>query len=671
MKSRIKIVQGGSCFVAGTKVKLADHTYKNIEDITKGDNVLSLTSNIDIITSEVYDCWENQANKPIISFITDSGEIKCTYDHKFYTPTGYEELYKIVWGDLDTSQRLQLKLLCEQYGADIDNDPSWREIVGDHEAIYNSDKQQEEKLQSLQNSDGSQDSSGSQSNSTSVARKSKQLETGGSHKWRHSRQSCRKFGVGDERRKYSESIQNGIDETQKGGAKWKSDINRQTSGGNTQGMGRHAQIQKKRDSCNIWGIRKLHQGHIGAQVLSPFATKQIQIQEPEKTFAISVRNENYFVGDDDINVSNSAGKTIALLLILIDIAQSNKNKMISVVSETIPHLKRGAIRDFLNIMKAHRYYDDNRWNKTDYMYEFETGSKMEFFSADSQDKVRGPRRDILFINEANNIDYDTYTQLSIRTNETIYIDFNPVSEFWVHTELIPNIPNDFIIVTYQDNEALPASIVQELEQRKNNKYFWTVYGLGQIGEVEEKIYKDWLFIEEIPHEARLVRYGLDFGYTNDPTSLIAVYEYNRGYILDEIIYQKGMSNKQIADTIKNSQQALVIADSAEPKSIDEIRSYGINIIASEKGADSVKNGISFVQEQRISVTKRSLNLIKEYRNYFWIKDKNGKVINEPNEGFDHGLDAVRYAIVSLRNKQTEQANIVAMRNKMNMNKWRI
>lgn len=671
MKSRLRIVQGGSCFVAGTKVKLADHIYKNIEDITKGDNVLSLTSNLDTITSEVYDCWENQANKPIISFRTDSGEIKCTYDHKFYTPTGYEELYKIVWGNLDTSQRLQLKLLCEQYGADIDNDPSWREIVGDHEAIYNSDKQQEEKLQSLQNSDGSQDGSGSQSNSTSVARKSKQLETGGSHKWRHSRQSCRKFGVGDERRKYSESIQNGIDETQKGGAKWKSDINRQTSGGNTQGMGRLAQIQKKRDSRNVWGFRKLHQGHIGVQVLSPFATKQIQIQEPEKTFAISVRNENYFIGDDDINVSNSAGKTIALLLILIDVAQSSKGKMISVVSETIPHLKRGAIRDFLNIMQSHHYYKDSNWNKTDYVYEFETGSKIEFFSADSQDKVRGPRRDILFINECNNISYETYTQLAIRTNDYIYLDYNPVSSFWVHEEIIPNLPHDFEIITYKDNEALPQAIKDELERRKNNKYFWQVYGLGEVGEVEGKIYKDWLMIDEIPHEARLVRYGLDWGYTNDPTACVAVYEYDGGYILDEVIFQKGLSNKQIADTLQNQQLALVIADSAEPKSIDEVRSYGINIVASEKGRDSVVNGIQYVQDCRISVTKRSINLIKEYRNYFWIKDRDGKMINEPDAGFDHSMDSLRYALVSLKNRQTDQAKIITERNRYNLNRWKL
>lgn len=368
---------------------------------------------------------------------------------------------------------------------------------------------------------------------------------------------------------------------------------------------------------------------------------------------------------------SSAGKTIALLLILIDIAQSQKNKMISVVSETIPHLKRGAIRDFLNIMHAHRYYKDARWNKTDFVYEFETGSKIEFFSADSQDKVRGPRRDILFCNECNNISYETYTQLAIRTNDYIYLDFNPVSEFWVHTDIIPNHEHDFEIVTYLDNEALPEAIKSELESRKANKYFWQVFGLGQIGEVEGKIYRDWLMIDEIPHEARLVRYGLDFGYTNDPSACVAIYEFNGGFVIDEVIYQKGLSNKQIADTLSNLDRALIIADSAEPKSIDEIRLYGLNILPSQKGKDSVVNGIQYIQNLRISVTKRSVNLIKEYRNYFWLRDKDGKTLNAPDHTWSHSMDSVRYALMSMVNRQTEQTNIVMSRNKDLLSKWRI
>ena len=178
--------------------------------------------------------------------------------------------------------------------------------------------------------------------------------------------------------------------------------------------------------------------------------------------------------------------------------------------------------------------------------------------------------------------------------------------------------------------------------------WWQVYGLGELGEAEGRVYKDWKTIDEIPHEARLERYGLDFGYSNDPAAIVAVYYYNGGYILDEIAYRKGLSNKQLADIINNQPQALVIADSAEPKSIDEITEYGVSIIASVKGQGSLLQGIQFVQQQRISVTKRSLNILKEYRNHLWQTDKDGKIINVPEPIFDHCLDAVRYAITSLR-----------------------
>ncbi len=215
---------------------------------------------------------------------------------------------------------------------------------------------------------------------------------------------------------------------------------------------------------------------------------------------------------------SSAGKTIAVLLILIDRAQCEPGKLFSVVSETLPHLKKGAIRDFLNIMEGHSYYNDNQWNRTDFIYTFENGTKLEFFSADSPDKVRGPRRNVLFINEANNISYETYTQLAIRTSEEIYIDYNPVAEFWVHDEVIPNAEHDFLILTYKDNDALPQAVIDELESRQNRPDWWKVYGLGEIGGQEGRVYINWTPIDEIPQGARLERYALDFGYTNDPTA---------------------------------------------------------------------------------------------------------------------------------------------------------
>ena len=181
--------------------------------------------------------------------------------------------------------------------------------------------------------------------------------------------------------------------------------------------------------------------------------------------------------------------------------------------------------------------------------------------------------------------------------------------------------------------------------------------MGQLGEVEGKIYTDWQIIEQIPFEAKLVRYGIDFGYTNDPTAIVAIYAYNGGYIWDEITYQKGLSNKQIADILLNKEsKALAVADSAEPKSIDEIKSYGVNIIGCEKGKDSVSYRIQMVQDQRISVTEHSTNIIKEYRNYLWMTDKNGKVLNEPEHQFSHSMDAGGYAMTSIITRPNTEAH---------------
>jgi phage terminase large subunit len=350
-----------------------------------------------------------------------------------------------------------------------------------------------------------------------------------------------------------------------------------------------------------------------------------------------------------VNGGSSSSKTISILMWLIDYCQTHKNKVVSVVSETRPHLTKGAGRDFLNIMQSHNYFKDALWNKTELTYHFETDTLLEFFSADQPGKVRGPRRDVLFINEANNIDYEIFTQLEIRTKDIIWIDSNPTREYWAYTELLAKGGIDFITLTYKDNEALSPHIIKSIKSRKDNKNWWKVYGLGELGELEGKIYKDWdtSTYGDIPHEARLERYGLDFGYSNDPTAIVAIYRYNGGFILDEITYQKGLSNKQIADVLGNQPKALVVADSAEPKSIDEIMSYGVNIIASTKGQGSVNSGIAYVQDQRISITKRSINGIKEYRNYMWKTDMDGKIINTPDVGFDHFNDAVRYGISSL------------------------
>lgn len=349
----------------------------------------------------------------------------------------------------------------------------------------------------------------------------------------------------------------------------------------------------------------------------------------------------------------SASKTFSILPILIDRAIKTPNLEISVVSESIPHLRRGALKDFLKIMMALGRYNDNQFNKSTLKYTFGNGAYIEFFSVDQPDKLRGARRNVLYVNECNNVDFDSYYQLAIRTSGEIWLDYNPSALFWVDRELLGQDDVDFITLTYLDNEALPETIVKEIESAKvkaeTSAYWanwWQVYGLGQTGSLEGVCIPDWQEIN-LPNEARLLCYGMDWGYSNDPTSLIAMYKYNDAYIFDELIYQKGLLNSDISDLLKtNGVEDIVYADSAEPKSIAELNSYGHNVLPVSKGRDSIVYGLNLINQNKVYVTSRSKNLINELRNYIWMTDKQGNKLNKPIDAYNHAIDAMRYAITS-------------------------
>ena len=348
-----------------------------------------------------------------------------------------------------------------------------------------------------------------------------------------------------------------------------------------------------------------------------------------------------------IQGGTSAGKTYGILPILITKAATYPKTEISVVAETIPHLRRGALKDFLRIMKDTGRYFDERFNKSLLRYEFANGSYIEFFSADDSSKLRGARRDILYINECNNLTFESYNELAIRTKKAIYLDFNPANEFWVHTELKDEQDSDFLILTYKDNEALDNSIVQQIEKNRlkaeTSAYWanwWRVYGLGEIGMLEGVIFSNWKQIDTLPKDAKLIGIGLDFGYTNDPTAIIEIYNYNGQRILNELKYQTGMVNSDIAKELPK--HVPVYADSSEPKSIEEIKRYGITIKGVTKGKDSINYGIDVMQRQEYLVTSNSVNLIKELRAYCWDTDKAGTRLNKPIDTNNHAIDALRY-----------------------------
>lgn len=354
-----------------------------------------------------------------------------------------------------------------------------------------------------------------------------------------------------------------------------------------------------------------------------------------------------------IQGGTSASKTFGILAVLIDYAARNKLTEISVVSESIPHLRRGAIKDFAKIMQMTNRWRDEGWNKTLLTYHFANGSYIEFFSADQEARLRGARRNILYINEANNIDFESYHQLAIRTSSDIYIDFNPTSEFWAHTEVLTQPDSQHLILTYKDNEALPDTIKADIESAQDkaatSSYWanwWAVYGLGQIGSLQGVIFSNWKQVDTVPDGYRWRVYGLDWGFTNDPTACVEVTCTDESTVyLRQVLYRSGMVNSEISQALGNLKGWEVIADSAEPKSIEELKRHGFRIRPTVKGPDSVRAGLDKMQGLKIYVTSDSIDLIKELRSYTWEVDKTGKTTNEPIDANNHAIDAARYAIM--------------------------
>ena len=343
-----------------------------------------------------------------------------------------------------------------------------------------------------------------------------------------------------------------------------------------------------------------------------------------------------------------SGKTFSILTALIELCHKNSGLVITICRKTFPALRATAMRDFFEILNNEDVYNPDLHNKSDATYQL-WGNMVEFISIDQPQKVRGRKRDVLFINEANEINLEDWRQLLLRTTGRVLLDYNPSDEFhWIYEEVIPREDAEFFRTTYKDNPFLPESVVMEIERFKTaDENFWKVYGLGERGTAQSTIFTHWTEINQIPNEYKLLNIGLDFGYTNDPTAIVRVYTDGHGFAVDELCYATRLTNSDIAKVLRDNQvnrSDVVICDSAEPKSIDEIHAHGFNTHGARKGKDSVKNGIQFLHSRPLLVTARSVNLIRELRNYKWKEDKNGKQLNEPVDNFNHAIDAMRYAI---------------------------
>jgi phage terminase large subunit len=345
----------------------------------------------------------------------------------------------------------------------------------------------------------------------------------------------------------------------------------------------------------------------------------------------------------------SSGKTYSILQVLCLKAIEQPDQVISVVGQDVPNLKSGALRDMQAIVASST--DIQSWiksyNASDRIFTFHNGSIMEFKSyQDSQDAKSG-KRDYFFLNEANGISFEIYSELAMRTKKKVFIDYNPNARFWVHEKLIGKDGVELIISDHRHNPFLPEIIRKKIEAlRSDDEELWKVYARGMTGKIEGLIYRNWGTIVTIPNEAQLIGYGMDFGFTNDPTAIVGVYRYNGQLIIDEVMYHKGYTNQDISHFMTSygvDRSVTIVADSAEPKSIEEIRRMGWKI---EKANDKRKLfGIDVVKRFRLNITNRSSNIIKELNSYKW-KEKNGSAINEPIGTFDHGMDALRYLAVN-------------------------
>lgn len=345
----------------------------------------------------------------------------------------------------------------------------------------------------------------------------------------------------------------------------------------------------------------------------------------------------------------SSGKTYSILQVLCLKAIEQPDQVISVVGQDVPNLKSGALRDMQSIIASST--DIQSWiksyNASDRIFTFHNGSIIEFKSyQDSQDAKSG-KRDYFFLNEANGISFEIYSELAMRTKKQVFIDYNPNARFWVHDKLVGKEGVEMIISDHRHNPFLPDIIRKKIEALRNDdEELWKVYARGMTGKIEGLIYRNWGTIATIPSDAEIIGMGLDFGFANNSTACVMVYRFNGELIIDEVLYQKGYINQDISDFFTESgidKRISIVADCAEPKSIEELKRMGWRV---EKSSDKRKLfGIDIVKRFRLNVTNRSANVIKELNSYKW-KEKDGHALNEPIKAFDHAMDALRYLAVN-------------------------
>ena len=346
-----------------------------------------------------------------------------------------------------------------------------------------------------------------------------------------------------------------------------------------------------------------------------------------------------------------SSKTYSLAQLIILKALQEQGKVYTICRKTLPALKGTAYRDVMSILEEHNLYNPDNHNKSELTYRL-NNNEIEFISVDMPQKIRGRKRNILWLNEANEFSFEDWVQLSLRTTENIYLDFNPSDPYsWIYDNVMNREDCTFIKSTYLDNPFLPDETIKEIERLRDlDSNYWKIYGLGDMAQPTETIYRQFDIANNVPTEAKLVAIGMDFGYSNDPTAIVEVFKLNDDLYINELLYSKGLTNQDIAERLRElniTRQVEIIADSAEPKSIEELYRQGFNVKGAKKGADSINMGIDILRRFKLHITKNSTNALNEFKYYKWLTDKNGHIVNKPaSNQQDHILDAVRYVALN-------------------------
>lgn len=675
---RYIINQGGtSCFAPETLINTANG-YKPISQVQIGDFVLSYNEKCKKFDYEkVKNVFRYKNHKETYKVKLNNGNsFIATSDHKFFAEGGCISLKSMIElkekGEIQNARGMETDTEFQQirgvkFGENKVNElqkfkqnKSFKTCNIKRWLLSNNVIKRFRKIQELESS---------QICCNDISRRNRK-QGSKPYRWQQIKQQNRKFGNYTKIRKYFARLQSWAYNSQERFFKREFKTNRGTSKRNKTNCSKWWQILWKKATCwKIWCFGMLHkrnsqsQKEYLARCLDINDILNYEIYNEPIVFDIEVENNHNYVinAGKDILVHNST-KTFSILQLLVTLSLKYKVK-IDIVGLSVPHLKTGVLNDMPDVCNQFGIDFYKHYKSSDKIFQAGKGI-ITFLSFDKLGSAHGGRRDFLYLNEANHQHYNIVEQLLVRTRKNIFIDYNPTNEFWVHEKIFKDEPEKATLIksTYKDNPFLEQTIIDSIEARKGDNNFWRVYGLGELGIAEGLVFENFEVADFDKNRFSKYRYGIDWGFSNDPFAFVeCAIEQNRLYICNEI-YQTKLLNKDSSELVKKYvKNERIICDSAEPKSVQEYQSYGLNAVAAKKGKGSVLSGLKYMQQfEKIIIHPSCTNAIAEFKNYQYKRDKNGDFVNdEPVDAFNHLIDAIRYALEDEMNFNTTK--VVGMR----------